>query len=241
MALTDSGERAIIGSLSYSEGAILNNPIMLVMTFILSEEEYLPVVIHGIVNSFEVRATAKNLPVVFHHRTSYLFRDGSELYILVVCGSNVSCNFIISNVWLKATSAVLDFGSEELCVPLFEDVHKFPLAYCTSQKTVPSPPPTFLINDDAPCFGKAFPSRIHVMDRHNKYHWSVDGNTWHNKVCVLGTFRACKYQLRMRRLGNMDLVVARNGIYWPFLSRASTIHADSCITAENRHGNNFSH
>ena len=49
----------------------------------------------------------------------------------------MSVNFIISNAWMQQIGAVIDYGASEFCVPLLNDVTKFPIAYRSPTRAIP--------------------------------------------------------------------------------------------------------
>jgi hypothetical protein len=137
VALADTGAGATIGSLPFFEAAVLINPDILVQIFTCLNGEYTPITMHGVVDT-AVGATSTDLPVAFQIRTDYKCRDGSELHLLVALGKDVSVNFILGNAWMKGMGAIMDYGSNELRVPLHDDIHKFPLIFRSPMKNVPS-------------------------------------------------------------------------------------------------------
>ena len=94
---------------------------------------------HDIVSTDTDGFTTTELPVAFHICTPYRCRDGSELHIIVALGTYVSVNFILSNAWMNQIGDVLDYGVNQLRVPLQDDLHNFILTYRAHQKSVPSP------------------------------------------------------------------------------------------------------
>ena len=80
-----------------------------------------------------------NLSVAFQISTPYICRGGSELHMIVALGTDVPIKFILSNAWMKKIGAVLDYGTNNLIVPLQYDLHNFRLTYHAPQKSVPSP------------------------------------------------------------------------------------------------------
>jgi hypothetical protein len=58
--------------------------------------------------------------------------------MIVGLGMDVSVNFIISNAWMRQIGAVIDYGASEFRVPLLNDVTKFPIAYRSPTRKIPS-------------------------------------------------------------------------------------------------------
>jgi len=50
---------------------------------------------------------------------------------------DVSVNFIISNIWMRQIGAVIDYGTSKCCVPLLNDITKFPIAYRSPTRAIP--------------------------------------------------------------------------------------------------------
>ena len=94
---------------------------------------------HAIVSTDTDGFTTTELPVAFQIRTPYRFRDGSELYLIVAIGTYVSVNFILSNARMNQIGDVLDYGANQLRLPLQDNLHNFRLTYRAQQKSVPSP------------------------------------------------------------------------------------------------------
>ena len=94
---------------------------------------------HGIVSTDTEGVTTTELPVAFHIRTPHRCIDGSELHIIISLGTNVSVNFILSHYWMIHIGSVLDYGSNQLCVPLQDDLHNLRLTYCAPHNSVRYP------------------------------------------------------------------------------------------------------
>ena len=79
-----------------------------------------------------------NSPWPFQIRLTYRCCDGSELHLFVALGIYFSVNFILSYDWMNQIVDVLDYGANQLRVPLQNDHHKFRLTYRVPQKSVSS-------------------------------------------------------------------------------------------------------
>ena len=115
---------------------MLISPSILVQIFTCKDGSYSPITIQGIVDN----ASGNNqteLPVGFQIRTCYHCHDGSELQMIVGLGMGVSVNFIVSNAWMRQTGAVIDYGTKEVCVPMLDNVTKFPIAFRAPVCTTP--------------------------------------------------------------------------------------------------------
>lgn len=137
-ALVDSGAGATIGCLHFFEAACLINPMMLEGVYSCKQGEWSPITMHGIVDEAKEGVTTTVLPVAFKIKTLYHMEDGGELHMMVGLGTNVSVNFVISNAWMKKLGAVLDYGSQELRVPLMNETKKFPISYLPPARTCPA-------------------------------------------------------------------------------------------------------
>ena len=115
------------------------NPDALVIIFTSCGGENSSIFMHAIVSTDTGGFTTTELPVAFQIRTPYRCRDGSELHLIVALGTYVSVNFILRNAWMNQIGDVLDYGVNQLCVPLQDDLHNFRLTYHVHQKSVPSP------------------------------------------------------------------------------------------------------
>ena len=115
------------------------NPDALVIIFTSCGGENSSIFVHAIVSTDTAGFTTTELPVAFQIRTPYRCRDGSELHIIVALEIYFSVNFILSNAWMNQIGDVLDYGSNQLRVPLQDDLHNFRLTYRAHQKSVPSP------------------------------------------------------------------------------------------------------
>lgn len=136
VALIDSGAGATIGWLQYWEAVVLINPSILVQIFTCKDGAYSPITMQGIVDN-KSGTNQTELPVAFQIRTRYHCRDGSELHMIVGLGMDVSVNFIISNAWMRKIGAVIDYGANEVRVPLLDDVTKFPITFRAPVRTTP--------------------------------------------------------------------------------------------------------
>ena len=139
MALMDSGAGATIGFQGYFEGAIFANPNILEAVYTCKNGKYAPIIMHGIVQEGKGGKSTTDLPIAFQIRTPYVCHDGSQVHFLVAVGMGVSVNFILSNPWLRAMKAVIDYGADEMRVPLGEDITKFKVTYRAPVRSTPSP------------------------------------------------------------------------------------------------------
>ena len=83
--------------------------------------------------------TTTELTLAFQIRTPYICCDVSEIHIIVALGTDVYVNFILINYWMKQIGAILDYGANQLRVPLQDDYHNLRITYRTPHKYVPSP------------------------------------------------------------------------------------------------------
>jgi hypothetical protein len=137
-ALMDSGAGATIGFQGYFEGAIFSNPSILEAVYTCKNGKYAPIIMHGIVHKDDGKSST-DLPIAFQIRTPYFCHDGSQVHFLVAVGMGVSVNFILSNPWLRAMRAVIDYDAGEMRVPLGDDVTKFKITYRAPVRSAISP------------------------------------------------------------------------------------------------------
>ena len=137
-SLIDSGASATIGFPNYFEGFVMLNPDALVKISTSSGGEYSSIFMQDIVYTDTEGVTTTEFPVAFQIHTPYRFCDGSELHLIVSLCKDVSVNFILSNYWMKHIGAVLDYGTNQLRVPLQDDLHNFSITYRSPHKSVPS-------------------------------------------------------------------------------------------------------
>ena len=140
-ALVGTGAGCSCGWYPYIKSCIARNPKMLVKVYTCKNGEYSPITMHGIVNEVEdgpnTSLSTTQLPVAFEIRTCYYTRNGGAIHIMIGTGMNVSVNLIISNSWLKKMKGVIDYGTNEVRVPLRDDVEVFPIQYMHPRKSCP--------------------------------------------------------------------------------------------------------
>ena len=97
-----------------------------------------PITMHGIVGpDAEGGNHIMELPVCFRLRTCHKLRDGNELHLLVVRGTDVSVNFVLGNSWLKMIGAVVDYPAKCLCIAGHPNMQKFSLSFHRPREVKP--------------------------------------------------------------------------------------------------------
>ena len=123
----DSGDGANVGYLACFEALVVSYPEVLEKIYTTSDGSYSPITMSGIVSDDTTGVTSTQMPVAFELRTPYRTIDGTRLNVIVALGKDVSVNFILSNAWMKAARAVMDYGNNTLRVPFTDKDNSFAL------------------------------------------------------------------------------------------------------------------
>jgi hypothetical protein len=132
--MIDSAASLSTANFNYMEAVVRQYPHILKAVYL--PEDYVAIVLSGIVTSSSDAPITTELPVGFEIHLPYSAKDGNDTSLLVAAGPDVAVNLILGLPFIKATGMIVDFV-DNVCQSKHLLCNPFPIDFRKAMKSIP--------------------------------------------------------------------------------------------------------
>ena len=132
--MIDSGASLSTANFHYMEAVVRGYPHILKAIYL--SNDYVAIVLSGIVTSSSDALITTELPVGFEIHLPYSTKDGNDTSLLVAAGPNVAVNLILGLQFIKATGMIVNFV-DNVCQAKHLLCDSFPIDFRKAMKSIP--------------------------------------------------------------------------------------------------------